>query len=177
MTNSSKAVFRVVIDGSIEKVWHELTKQGEPQAAVFNSWLHAQSLGVGQNLQMRTRTGQHVIVVGKITSFEPPHRFAHTFRFAQHDDPECEVIYELKQLPAGVECTLVVDRMPMGTKTAKSMQTGGTMILETLKRVVETGRPSLSIRIMYWFFDHMEFVLPARTRSEKWPLGKAQGDQ
>ena len=26
---------------------------------------------------------------------------------------------------------------------------------------------------MYWMFDHMEFVLPARTKSEHWPLEAA----
>ena len=35
MTATTKAVFRVVIDGGIDAVWHELTKQGEAQAAVF----------------------------------------------------------------------------------------------------------------------------------------------
>jgi len=25
---------------------------------------------------------------------------------------------------------------------------------------------------MYWVFDHMERVLPARTKSEHWPLEK-----
>jgi uncharacterized protein YndB with AHSA1/START domain len=167
---TTKAVFRVVINGPIDRVWRELTKQGEAQAAVFNAWLHAQTLAVGQQMQMRTKSGEHALVVGTITAFEPPHRFAYTFRFTQYDDPECEVVYELKQLSAGVECTLIVDRMPVGTKTAKDMQGGGTMIVNTLKRVVETGKPSLGIRIMYWLFGRMEFVLPKRTSSKNWPL-------
>jgi hypothetical protein len=168
--NTTKAVFRVVIEGKLEKVWNELTKQGEAQAAVFNAWLHAQTLAVGQKIQLRTESGEHTLVVGAITAFEPPHRFAHTFRFTQYDDPECEVIYELKQLPAGVECTLIVDRMPVGTKTAKDMQGGGTMIVNTLKNVVETGRPSFGTRIMYWLFGRMEFVLPKKTSTKNWPL-------
>ena len=35
MTATTKAVFRVVIDGDIDAVWHELTNHGEAQAAVF----------------------------------------------------------------------------------------------------------------------------------------------
>lgn len=170
MSNTTKAVFRIVINGTIEAVWHELTKQGEPQAAVFNAWLTAQSLAVGNTVQMRTGSGKKVLVVGKVTAFEPPHRFAHTFRFTQHDDPECEVIYELKQLPAGVECTLVVDRMPVGTKTAKSMQDGGTMIVNALKQVVEQGNVKWGTRVLYWLMARMEFVLPARTDARNWPL-------
>jgi uncharacterized protein YndB with AHSA1/START domain len=170
MTETTKAVFRIVINGSIEAVWRELTKQGEPQAAVFNAWLHAQALEVGKKIQMCTRGRTNVLVVGTITAFEPPTRFAHTFRFTQYDDPECEVVYDLKQLPAGVECTLTVDRMPVGSKTAKDMQGGGTMIVNTLKAVVETGKPSFGTRLMYAMFDKMSFVLPKKTKAGNWPL-------
>jgi uncharacterized protein YndB with AHSA1/START domain len=170
MAETTKAVFRVVINGSIEAVWRELTKQDEPQAAVFNAWLHAQALAPGRKMQMRTRSGKYVMVVGEITDFTPPHRFAHTFRFTQYDDAECEVIYELKQLPAGVECTLIVDRMPVGSKTAKDMQGGGTMIVNTLKAVVETGKPAFGTRVMYFLFKYLEFVLPKKSGSANWPL-------
>ena len=170
MAETTKAVFRVVINGTIDAVWRELTKQGEAQAAVFNCWLHAQALAPGQKMQMRTGSGKYAMVVGEITDFKPPTRFAHTFRFTQYDDPECEVIYELKQLPAGVECTLIVDRMPVGSKTAKDMQGGGIMITETLKSVVETGKPPLKIRMMYWMFGVMEFVLSKKSQVRNWPL-------
>lgn len=121
---------------------------------------------------MRTRSGKSVMVVGTVTAFEPPHRFAHTFRFTQYDDPECEVIYDLRVVDGGVECTLTVDRLPAGTKTAKDMQGGGTMIVNTLKAVIETGKPPFGTRLMYWLFDHMEFVLPKKTRATHWPLQK-----
>lgn len=170
MAETTKAVFRVVINGTIDAVWRELTKQGEAQAAVFNCWLHVQALVPGYKMQMRTGSGKYAMVVGVITDFTPPTRFAHTFRFTQHDDPECEVIYELKQLPVGVECTLIVDRMPVGTKTAKGMESGGTMITDTLKAVVETGKPPLKIRLMYWMFSAMEFVLPKKSDVKNWPL-------
>ncbi len=170
MADTTKAVFRVVINGSIDAVWRELTKQGEAQAAVFNAWLHAQALTPGKKIQMRTASGKYVMVVGEVTNFTPPTRFAHTFRFTQYDDPECEVIYDLKQLPAGVECTLTVDRMPVGSKTAKDMQGGGSMIVNTLKAVVETGKPPLKIRIMYWMFGVLEFVLPKKSAVKNWPL-------
>ena len=170
MTNTTRAVFRVVIEGKIEAVWRELTKQGEAQGAVFNAWLHAQAIAVGEAMQMRTRSGKKAIVVGTITAFDPPHRFAHTMRFTTYDDPECEVIYELKQLPGGVECTLIVEGMPVGTKTAKDMQSGGTMIVNRLKSIVETGKPPTGVRLLYWIFDKMEFVLPKKTEVSNWPM-------
>lgn len=170
MAETTKAVFRVVINGSIDAVWRELTKQGEPQAAVFNCWLHARTLAPGNRMQMRTGSGKYAMVVGEITDFTPPTRFAHTFRFTQYDDPECEVIYELKQLPGGVECKLIVDRLPVGSRTAKDMQGGGAMITGTLKSIVESGRPPLKIRLMYWMFSAMEFVLPKQSAVKHWPM-------
>jgi hypothetical protein len=170
VNDTTKAVFRIVINGSIDAVWRELTKQGEPQAAVFNAWLHAQAMQVGKKMQMTTKGRSHVMVVGTITAFDPPTRFAHTFKFTQMDDPECEVTYDLKQLPAGVECTLTVDRMPVGTKTAKSMQDGGDKILSLLKSMVETGKVPFGTRLLYAMMDKMLFVLPKSLRSENWPL-------
>jgi hypothetical protein len=102
--------------------------------------------------------------------FEPPHRFVHTHRFTQYEDPLCRVSYELRPVGDGVEVTLRVVGLPAGTRTAKSMASGGTRILATLKAICESGRPLLGTRIMYWLFDRLEFVLPSRTKSEHWPL-------
>lgn len=165
------AVFRIFIKADIQRVWRELTKQGEAQGAIFNAWLHSTgALQAGMPMQMRTGTGKHVIVDGAVQVFEPPFRFVHTHRFTQFDDPVCRVSYELKPVGEGVEVTLKVLGMPCGSKTAKSMASGGTQILATLKAICETGRPAFGTRLMHWMFEHMEFVLPARTKTEHWPL-------
>jgi uncharacterized protein YndB with AHSA1/START domain len=168
--SGSDAVFRIFIDADIQRVWRELTKTGEAQGAVFNAWLHTTGLAPGGRMQMRTGTGRHVIVDGDVVACEPPWRFVHTHRFTQYDDPVCQVSYELKPAGSGVEVTLRVIGLPQGTKTAKSMQSGGHMILKSLKAIAETGQPPLTTRWMYALFDRMEWVLPARTRSERWPL-------
>lgn len=168
--SSNRLVNKIVIRGKIETIWRELTKQGEPQAAIFNAWLHAQKLAPGTTLQMRTRDGKFVLVIGKVLEFNPPHRFAHTFRFTQYDDPECTVIYELKPVADGVEVSLIVENVPVGSRTAKDMVSGATMILNTLKAVVETGKPAFGTRLMYWMMDRMSFVLPKRCRTEAWPV-------
>jgi hypothetical protein len=49
---------------------------------------------------------------------------------------------------------------------------GGTRILSTLRMVCETGRQPMSTRLMYWLFDHIEFMLPARTKSFHWRLNR-----
>jgi uncharacterized protein YndB with AHSA1/START domain len=164
------AIFRIVINADIERVWRELTKTDEAQGAVFNAWLHTTGLKSGGRMQMRTGSGKHVLVIGEILEVDPPHRFVHSHRFTQYDDPVCQVAYELKPVAAGVEVTMRVRGMQAGTRTAKSMQQGGDMILKSLQAIAETGRLPLGTRLMYAAFGLMEFVLPKRTRSENWPL-------
>lgn len=170
MSETTRLVSKITINGSLEAIWRELTKSDEPQAAIFNAWLHTQALIPGASLQMRSADGRNVLVIGRVVEFEPPHRFVHTFRFTQYDDPECTVTYQLVQLENGVEVSLIVDNLPVGSRTAKEMTSGSTMILNTLKAVVETGRPTLGTRIMYVLFSKLGFILPKRTRVENWPL-------
>ena len=170
MSANTRLVSKIVIAGSQQAIWRELTKQGEPQAAVFNAWLHARSLAPGNAVQMRTASGDKVIVVGEVLEFDPPNRFAHTFRFTQYDDPPCTVVYELRPVEGGVEVSLTVENLPVGTKTGKSMDSGSRSILETLKAVVEQGRPKLGTRLMYALLDRMEFLLPKRCDAKHWPL-------
>jgi len=81
------------------------------------------------------------------------------------------VIYELEPEGDGVRFTLTIVDLPEGTKTAKNMTSGGKMIVNTLKTVIETGRPSFGIRVLYGFFKLMGPLSPKRCASEHWPLG------
>ena len=112
--SAKRLVNKIVIRGRIEDIWRELTKNNEPQAAIFNAWLHAQRLAPGAKMQMRTGDGKFTLVIGEVREFDPPHRFAHTFRFTQYDEPECIVIYELKPVADGIEVTLTVDNVTAG---------------------------------------------------------------
>ena len=58
----------------------------------------------------------------------------------------------------------------MTTKTAKDMNRGGTFIVETLKAMVETGRPSLKTRMLFVVFKLMAFTWPKRCLTENWPM-------
>jgi hypothetical protein len=172
VADPKKAVFRIVIDGTMEAVFRELTKTGEPQGAVFNAVLTLDQPGLvrGRKMQMRTGSGKHAIVVGEVVEHEPPRRFAHTHRFTMLEDPVCTVVYDLRKVDGGIEVTLTVEDIPEGTATQKEMMKGGDLILAILKAIVENGRPPLGTRAKYWFFGALEFALPAKTKSENWPL-------
>lgn len=174
MAETERAVFRVVIKGSIEDVWREITKTDEDQGCMFNMRLHTDGLAPGGQIRMRTISGKYTGVVGEILEFDPPRRYSHTFRFTNYDDPPCKVSYDLREVDGGVEFTLTLDDMPKGTKTAKQMTQGGTMIVNTLKAIVETGRPSFGTRLLYGLFKVMEPLQPKRCLSEHWPLPSEQ---
>lgn len=170
MADKGREVFRIHIKGSIDAVWREITRTDGLQPCMFNMRLHTTGLRPGAQMQMRTASGKFVGVVGEVLEFDPPRRYAHTFRFTQFDDPPCKVIYDLVEKDGGVEFTMTLDELPLGTKTAKQMTQGGTMIVNTLKAVVETGRPSLGTRMLFVLFKVLEFTSPKSTRVEHWPL-------
>jgi uncharacterized protein YndB with AHSA1/START domain len=169
MAETERAVFKIHINGSIDAVWREITKTREPQGAFFNMQLHTPGLEVGAPIRMRTKSGKYTGAVGKVIEFDPPHLYAHTFRFTNLDDPECIVRYRLKEVENGVEFTMELENMPKGAKSTKQMTRGGTMIVNTLKRIVETGRPSLGTRALYTMFKVMEPMTPKKSLTVNWP--------
>ena len=166
----TQSKFRVVIRASIEQVWEEITRTDAPILAFFNSRMEVARLAPGSKLAMRTPDGKYTGVVGEILEFDPPKRFAHTFKFTSYDDPACRVIYDLEEVEGGVQFTLTITDLPEGTKTAKQMLQGGKLIVNTLKRVVETGKPSLGTRALFQFFKLMGPLTPKRCLSEHWPV-------
>ena len=162
-------VFEVMIRGSIDDVWNEITKTDELQGAIFNARMHTSGFEEGGAVQMRTASGKYTSVVGHILEFAPPTRFVHTMAFTNFDDPESVVEYDLEEVGDEVRFRLTVT-MPPGTKSAKQMKQGGTMIVNTLKRIVETGKPSLGIRLLYGLFKLLEPMSPKRCKVENWPL-------
>jgi uncharacterized protein YndB with AHSA1/START domain len=163
-------MFRVVIAGSVEQVWNEITRTDAPIPAFFNSRMDVGALRAGSKLAMRSPDGKYTGVVGEILEFTPMTRFAHTFKFTAYDDPECKVIYELEPVDDGVAFTLTIEDLPEGTKTGKQMVQGGRMIVNTLKSVIESGKPSFSTRVLFGIFKLMAPLTPAKCRSEHWPV-------
>lgn len=170
MPEIQPAMFQVFIAASLEDVWHEITQTEQPMPSFFNNRMHYTELAPGSPLAMRTVDGKYTGVVGKILEVVPLKRFSHTFKFTNFDDPECIVIYDLEAADGGVKFTLTIENLPPGTKTAKQMTQGGTMIVNTLKTLLETGRPSFGTRLLFVLFRVLQPISPKRCRSEHWPL-------
>lgn len=169
MPDSTRAVFQIVIAGSIDDVWREITRTDDVIPCFFNSRMDRNGDLPGANVRMRTKSGKFTGVVGQVLEWKPPQRFAHTFKFTRLNDPECKVIYDLRQVPEGVEFTLTIEDLPPGTMTAKQMMQGAKLIIHTLKSVIETGRPSFGVRMLFVLIRVMEPFTPKVCRSENWP--------
>ncbi|MEM6702380.1 MAG: SRPBCC domain-containing protein [Acidobacteriota bacterium] len=165
-----KEVFKVTINATLDAVWQELVRTDGLQKAMFNSRMHTPGVEVGAPLRMRSPNGRYTAVAGEFLQVERPARLAHTFRFTTYDDPECTVTYDLREVDGGVELTLTVGNMPVGTKTAKQMSQGGTFIVNNVKAIVETGKPTFSARCLFLLFKLLEPFNPKRTLSTEWPL-------
>lgn len=166
----TRAMFKVHIKGAIDAVWHEITRTDAPIPAFFNTQMHIRSLEPGLKMAMRTCNGKYTGVVGTILDVDPPRLMKTTFKFTNYDDPECIVTHELAEVEGGVEYTMTISELPVGTKTAKQMMQGGVMIASTFKSVIETGRPSFGTRMLFILFKLMEPMSPKRSRSEHWPI-------
>ena len=168
--DATRAKFQILIRGSIQDVWHEITRTDRPIPAFFNTQMHTLGLAPGARIAMRTGDGKYTGVVGEVLEIDPPKRFAHTFLFTNFEDPACRVVYDLEETGEGTLFTLTITDLPVGTKTAKQMVQGGTLIVNTLKSVIETGKPSFGTRMLFTLFKLMAPFSPKRSLSRYWPL-------
>lgn len=173
MPELTEHVCRIIINAPIQQVWDALTRHGEVLPHFFGSVMHSTGLQPGAQLRMRTPDEKYTGVVGEILECEPPHRFSHTFRFTNLNDPPCVVTYELREVEGGVEFTLTSSRLPAGTKTEKQMIQGSQFITRVLKSVLETGRPSFGHRLLLRIIALTSPLSPAACRSENWPLDRS----
>ncbi|MEM6573757.1 MAG: SRPBCC domain-containing protein [Pseudomonadota bacterium] len=172
-SDSNKAIYRVVINAPIETVWSELVKTDQVLPFFFGAVCKTpEQLEVGAPVAMQTTNGKYRSVVGKVLDFSPPHRYAHTFKFTNHDDAPCTVTYELKEVAEGVEFSLITTNVPVGTKTEKGMAQGGPFIVNTFKSVVENGRPTFGGRLMLGIIGLVQPLTPKVCRSENWSFKK-----
>lgn len=167
---ASRQYFEVQINAPIHEVWARLTRTDEVLPFFFNAVCRTSGLEQGAQIRMVSRDGRYTSVVGEVLEFEPPFRYAHTFRFTAEDDPPCVVRYRLEERDGGTRFTLINENVPAGTKTEKYMTQGGTFITQNLKSLAETGKPTFGGRLALMMMGLMAPFTPARSKSENWPL-------
>ncbi len=95
----------IMINASIERVWHEITKTGHVQKAVYNTVLET-DLVPGHRLRYYSIDKKRVFVVGEVVEVTPPTRFVHTYVLCQKPDPETLVTWELEAVEGGCRVNL-----------------------------------------------------------------------
>ncbi len=177
MAKPAKSVFRTTINAPIDRVWAELTRDDVLLPFFFNARYDTVSgLRKGAPFRMISKDGKYASVVGEVLEFDPPRRYVHTLRFTSLDDPPCKVTYELKEIDGAVEFTLTNEEVAVGTKTEKYVTQGGTFIVDNLKAVVETGKPTFGGRMLLLLIGLMTPFNPKSTLAENWPLAKRGGE-
>lgn len=171
-----QSISKVFINASIDKVWSEIVNTDSPRQFFFNGQCDSPGLEPGAPMAMRTPDGKYTSVVGQVTEFNPPFRYAHTFKFTHLEDAIGSVIYELKEVNGGTEFTLISENPDLSTvsKTEKSMQGGGKFICENLKALVETGKPTFSGRLILGIIKLTQGLTPKVARSENWTFDHIQ---
>jgi len=170
---AEKIYNRVVIRAPIQKVWAALTREDTVLPFFFNSTCKTpDGLKVGSPVRMVSKNGKHAAVVGDVLEFDPPYRYAHTFKFTSLDDPPCIIRYELKEVDGGTEFTLISERVPAGTKSEKYMTSGGEFIANNLKAFVETGKATAGGRFALFMMGLTAFMTPAACKIENWPFDR-----
>ncbi|MEZ6031178.1 MAG: SRPBCC domain-containing protein [Hyphomonadaceae bacterium] len=170
--SGDKQVYKVVINAPIETVWNTLVKTDEVLPFFFGSVCETKDgLKPGRKMRMATADRKFVGVVGEVLEFSPPHRYSHTMAFTHFvGEPPSTVTYELKEVPGGTEFSLITSNVPAGTKSEKSMAQGGPFIVQNLKKLVETGKPAFSGRMVMMLSPMMGMMTPKVCRIQNWPL-------
>lgn len=173
---AEKAIFRVHIEAPIERVWDTLVRTDEVLPFFFGSVCRTPTgrLQIGTPMAMRSPDDKYTAVVGKVLAFEPPYRYSHTLIFTQFSDQPATVTYELRDVGGSTEFTLTQTNVPAGSKTEKSMNQGGTLIVNTLKGMAETGKAPFSTRMILALIGLLRPLTPRACRSEHWSFERIE---
>ena len=169
-----RAVYKVLIAGTREEVYRELTRTDRPLRAWPNARLHTPGLEAEARMQLRTATGEHTLADGIVLAHDPPRRFSHTVCYTRFRDPAFIVTYELREARIDVELTLTLEELPLGTRTARQALREAAHLVKDLKHVVENGAPDAMGRVRHIWASLMEFSLPADMLAERWPMDAAR---
>jgi uncharacterized protein YndB with AHSA1/START domain len=162
------------VNAPIETVWSELVNTSSPRPFFWNSRWDTKAMAPGNAYRVVSSDGKTVAVVGEILEMEAPRRLVTSFRLTSLDDPASKVTYLLKEKDGGTEFTLVTEKIPVGSKSEKSMADGSQFITRNFKAYIETGKVTIGARMILAMFRLMAPFTPKSMRADKWPLGRKE---
>jgi len=170
-TPAPKSISRTFINAPIDTVWSTLVATNKPMPFFFGAICQTKDgLKPGSKMRMAHPNGKIAMVVGEVITFEPPHRYAHTFQMTNLDDAPCVVTYELREKDGGTEFDLIITDAIAGTKLHKEMLGAQKFISSNLKAMAETGKPALTGQIVGMLGPLFALIAKKKQRIENWPL-------
>ncbi|MGJ8545931.1 MAG: SRPBCC domain-containing protein [Sulfitobacter sp.] len=171
MTTAPKSINRIFIKAPIETVWATLVATDKPLPFFFGAVCQTkEGLHPGAKMRMAHPSGKIAMVVGEVLTFEPPHRYAHTFQMTNIDEPPCTVTYELEPAQGGTQFSLIITDAVAGSKLHKEMLGAQSFIAKNLKALAESGRPAFSGRMVGALSPVFTLLAKKQQRIENWPL-------
>jgi uncharacterized protein YndB with AHSA1/START domain len=147
-SSQDKQIYVLYIKTSQEKLWQAITSPDLTQQYFFNTQVQSdfQSGSPISYLQKNTDGGDAIPVKGKILEVEPQKRLVHTFQHNFGDNQksyteESRVTYEIEPMGELVKLTVVHDQFRGDIDTYQSTSGGWPMILNSLKTLLESGKP------------------------------------
>ena len=159
-------VLSIDIEVPIDRVWHELTKTGSIQRAMYNTVMEG-SIAPGNKLRWYSPSKKRVFVVGEVVEVAPPRKLSHTWKLLMNPDGPTLVTWELSEIPGGCRVKLTHSRWTDDMKSYKSVAAGWLEILRVMKLDLESGDIPVKTKLMYWMYGAMEFMLPKSTKVEE----------
>ncbi|MBV8561789.1 MAG: SRPBCC family protein [Actinobacteria bacterium] len=143
ITAQATQVYSVWIKATPEQVWDAITKPEFTGKYFFGSQVDS-SFEPGADFRSWSPDREQLWVDGVVEEADPPRRLSHTWRALYNEETAAEehsrVTWEIEPGESGVtKLTVVHDRLEAAPKTAASVAGGWSLILSSMKSLLETG--------------------------------------
>ncbi|HEX6129797.1 MAG TPA: metalloregulator ArsR/SmtB family transcription factor [Candidatus Limnocylindria bacterium] len=138
--SAPKHVYEVYIRTTPERLWQAITDPAITEAYYFNSRVQS-DWTPGSPFEMRQADGR-LDISGEVLEADPPRKLVHSFNIRwdpENDDPPSRVTWEITPMGDSCRLSLVHDGFASETKTYGNVGSGWSLILSSLKSLLETG--------------------------------------
>jgi uncharacterized protein YndB with AHSA1/START domain/DNA-binding transcriptional ArsR family regulator len=138
--SAPKHVYEVYIRTTPERLWQAITDPAVTEAYYFNSRIQS-DWQPGSPFEMRQADGR-LDIDGEVIEAEPPRKLVHSFNLRWDpdvNDPPSRVTWEITPMGETCRLSLVHDGFASETRTFSETGGGWSLILSSLKSLLETG--------------------------------------